>query len=113
MSSYLVLSRPPDDVSAEEFNRWFDGHVDQLLELPGWVAAQRLELHYVRGTLEEPPPFSYYVLYEIEGDFEVAMKHLRAAVDSGRIHFEEWFPRTTSGGWECRALGGRKTAKTS
>jgi hypothetical protein len=110
MPAYLFLAKPPDGVSPEEFNHWFDGHVQEILALPGWVAAERLELHYMRGSVDEPPPFTYYVLYEIEGDFDTAMRMLRTSVDSGKLHFEEWFPRMTSAGWECRPLGGRKTA---
>jgi hypothetical protein len=110
---YLVLAKPPDNVSASDFNQWFDGHVQQLLTLPGWVAAERLEMHFVRGSVDEPPPFTYYVRYEIEGDFATAMKALRTAVDSGHVHFEEWFPRMISAGWECRPLGGRVVAASA
>ena len=109
MAYYLVLSKPPEGVSEEDYNRWFDGHVAHILELPGFVAAQRLEMHFKRGTID-PPPFTYLCLYEIEGDFDAAMQALRSAVDGGQMHFEEWMPRHVSGGWECRELGGRVVA---
>jgi hypothetical protein len=112
LTYYLVLAQPPEGVTEEEYNRWFDGHVQQILELPGFVAARRLEMHYVRGSVPDPPPFTYYCLYEIEGDFDAAMRALRTAVDGGKMHFEEWMPRMVSAGWECRELGGRVVAST-
>ena len=37
----VVLSRPPEDVSDDTYNDWYDTHVREILALPGFVAAQR------------------------------------------------------------------------
>jgi hypothetical protein len=105
--TFIVLSEPPDDVPADVFNEWYDLHVSQILELPAFVAAERLSLRWVRGTQDEPPQFSYYVRYEIDGDFDVAWGQLRAAVDGGHMTIPDWFRRATTAGWEGTPLGGR------
>lgn len=95
---YTVMAQPPDDVPFDEFTRWFDVHVGQIMELPGWVAAERFKIDFVRGSFD-PPPFSYLVRYEIEGSFEAAWSELRKAVDGGRMEMAEWFSRMAVCGW--------------
>lgn len=94
---YIVLSRPPEGVSAEEYNEWYDGHMRELLELPGFVSAQRSRLTF-RGARGEAYPYEYLVRYGIDGDLEEALAGLRAAADGGRLYFPDWFPniRTVS-----------------
>jgi hypothetical protein len=109
---FVVLSEPPSDVSEDEFNRWYDLHVREILALPGWVAAERLALRFVHSR-GEAPRYSYYVRYEIDGDFDTAWKALRDAVDSGRMDMPDWFSGFSSAGWEGRSLGKRVVAETA
>jgi hypothetical protein len=53
--------------SEAEFNDWYDNeHLNDLLEVPGIVAAQRFELSDVQ--LKTGERFPYLAIYEIEGD---------------------------------------------
>lgn len=95
---YIVLSKPPEGVSAEEYNEWYDGHMRELLELPGFVSAQRsaLSLPFARG---DAFPYEYLVRYGIDGDLDEALAGLRAAADGGRLYFPDWFPNIRTSGF--------------
>lgn len=95
----VVLSRPPDGVSDDDYNDWYETHVREVLELPGFVAAQRLALQFVSATTDPGQRFTFLTRYEIEGPFDAAWSELRAAVDGGRMTFAEWFGRVESQGW--------------
>jgi len=100
---YIVLSKPPEGVGEQEYNDWYDGHMRQILELPGWVSAQRSALT-LRGSRGEAFAYEYLVRYRIDGDIDAALAALREAVDSGRMYFPEWFPRIRTAGFSVRAL---------
>ena len=104
---YFVLSSPPEGVSDGEYDRWYDGHAREILTLPGWVAAERFALDFIRSSPSGPAPYRFYTRYEIEGDFDTAMRELREAVDSGRMPFPDWFASVRSAGWECVQIGER------
>ncbi len=110
---YFVLSTPPDGVSEEEYDRWYEGHAREILALPGWVAAERFVLDFIRSIPSGPAPYRFYTRYEIEGDFDAAMRALREAVDSGKMHFPDWFSSVRAAGWECIQVGERIEASDS
>ncbi len=41
---HLVYSSPPPEITDEEFNGWYDPHLDEILVVPGFVSAQRYKL---------------------------------------------------------------------
>jgi hypothetical protein len=102
---YLVLSRPPTGVPDHEYDRWYDIHVGELLELPGFVSAQRFAADMLFARGQEPPEFTFATRYEIEGDFEEAMRRLRGGMNA--YYFPDWFDGTSHASWECVSLGGR------
>jgi hypothetical protein len=109
---FFVLSNPPAEVSREEYEEWYDVHVRQVVELPGFVGAERAALEFLRSSSGEQPPFAYAVRYEIDGDFEAAMRALRSAVDGGRMVFPDWYPGVNSAGWKMRDLGRVEVVRT-
>src|SRR5882672_8699666 len=49
----------------EEFNRWYTGqHLDDVLRVPGFVAAQRFKL----AQEDAAAPARYLAIYEVESD---------------------------------------------
>lgn len=107
---YMVLAMPPEGVGEEEFNDWFDTHVSQILELPGWVAAERFKLEHVKSSASRPADYGYYTRYEIDGSFDEAWAALRAAVDGGRMHFEDWMGDMFSAGYRVVGIRDRVVA---
>ncbi len=104
-SYYLVLSNPPDGVSDAEYNRWYDIHVRELVDLPGFVAAERFDAQFVLSRDVDPPTYRFATRYEIEGDFDAAIAALRQAVDQGTLQIPEWLVDITSGGWRLLPKG--------
>jgi len=102
---YIVLSLPPEGVGAEEYNAWYDRHMRGILELPGWVSAQRSALT-LRGSRGEALRYEYLVRYGIDGDLDQAIAALRAAVDAGRLHFPDWFGDISTAGFQVEPVTG-------
>ena len=51
----------------DDFNRWYnDTHLGQILEIPGYMAAQRFELSSTQVISN--PPYKCVALYEVETD---------------------------------------------
>ena len=52
MSQYvhLVFSDPPSGVSDDEFNAWYDGHVQEILAVPGFESVRRYAISPVVGA---------------------------------------------------------------
>ena len=106
---YIVLSKPPAGVSAQEYNDWYDGHMREILEIGGFVSAQRSALT-LRGSRGEAFEYEYLVRYGIDGDLEATLTALREAVAAGELYFPEWFDRIRTAGFEVRAVTETVTA---
>lgn len=100
----FVLSAPPEGVSEEEFHDWYDVHEAEVLALDGFRSAERYRLADLRASSGEGLGFSHLIAYEIEGEFDDAWSNLRGAVDSGELHFPDWYPGLVSAGMLGEAL---------
>lgn len=71
----IVESRPASPADATTYHDWYDNkHLPEILQLPGFVSARRLEP--VEGD-------SFLVIYEIDGDIETARNALQQAQAAG------------------------------
>jgi hypothetical protein len=100
---YLVLSKPPEHVSPEEYDRWYHHHVRENILSPGFRSASRFSLDPAR---DESVPFSHLALYEYEGEMSVWRTDLTKRIESGEIVLPEWFPEIRFSSWDCRPLEG-------
>ena len=46
---YLVFSKRPDQISAADYDRWYEKHSQENIESPGFVKAQRYAIDQVNG----------------------------------------------------------------
>lgn len=78
---YIVLTNSTAGEDAA-FNAWYDGrHLDDVLAIPGFVAAQRFRL--AAETAGKPSPWGYLALYELAPETaETAMSDLQARAGS-------------------------------
>ena len=95
---HLVFSRPPADVTEDEWNAWYDAHLGEILSVPGFVSARRYRLDAVVDDIG----FGYLTIYEVEGDPADAVAALeRAGLDSQDSYVDKpdtlpvpgWFER--------------------
>jgi hypothetical protein len=117
---HIVFSQPPEDVSEEEFNRWYDAHLPEILAVPGFVSARRFRLDPVVESADAPVPFRYLAVYELEGDPDTAMAELARLglgskdsyaelkqVDASGPELPGWWDEVRFASWNCISLGNR------
>ncbi len=90
----------------DEFNDWYDSkHIPELLAVPGVTSAQRfVALPSARGQL---PPQGYLAVYELDGDIDEIMGHMRAGAP-GRTA-PEGLDVAAATNYVYRAMGERVT----
>ncbi|HZR92443.1 MAG TPA: hypothetical protein VFA44_08565 [Gaiellaceae bacterium] len=119
-SLHIVFSSPPDGVPEDEFNRWYDAHLDEILAVPGFVSARRFRLDPIVSEPGAGAPFRYLAVYEIDGDPADAIAELERAgfgskesyaalkdADSGSLELPRWWNEARFASWNCVALGAR------
>jgi len=75
---HLVFSDPPAGVTEDEFNEWYDAHVQEILAVDGWVAATRYRIA-PEVAADESGGYRYLSLYELDVPPEQAVANLAAA----------------------------------
>lgn len=109
-SVYVVKTNPVEG-REEEYNDWYNSrHIPDVLNVPGFVAAQRFTLEDLPKN--ETAPYRYLALYEIEGDPAKALATLGEAV-AGGMFISEAMDRTAERGPEAyvyTAIADRVTA---
>jgi len=80
----LIVVTNPAPGQEDEFNRWYSNrHLDDVLRVPGFVAAQRFKLT-MDGAQSLPGP--YLAIYEMETDDPAAtFAELAKAAQSGEM----------------------------
>ncbi|SNR94992.1 hypothetical protein SAMN06265360_1417 [Haloechinothrix alba] len=104
-----VFSNPTEDNEAE-FNEWYTGqHLDEVLQIPGFVAAQRFKLNDNQLSGFVPSAHRYMALYEIEGDPDEALEELHKRVESGTIALPKSIDAASIGPWSFTPITERMT----
>jgi hypothetical protein len=119
---HLVFSDPPAGVSEDEFNTWYDAHVQEILAVDGWVSATRYRLDGVVAA-DETGGYRYLSLYELDCMPDVAVANLAAAgmgnadtyIDMKGEHttgddplpLPDWFADIRFGSWNATATSDR------
>jgi hypothetical protein len=101
----LVFSRPPEWLAADEFDRWYQAHIGEILAVEGYEAARRFALHAAVGSTS-PTMYSHLALYGISGDSAQTLAGLERAIESGSIALPDWFAQTRFASFVGEALEG-------
>jgi hypothetical protein len=104
---YLVFSRPPAGVSAEEYDRWYRKHVRENVETPGFVSGTRFAVQPVRGAA---PAHTHLALYEYRGDIMDLRAQLQRRIEAGGIVLPEWFPQIEFATFDCKSIDDQASA---
>ena len=86
---YLVVLTNAVEGRDDELNEWYTGrHLDDVLALEGFVAAQRFE--FTPSRMSQDAPYRYLAIYEVEeGDLERAESALLAARAQREVDLRE------------------------
>lgn len=121
---HIVFSHPGEGVSDEEFDHWYDQHLDEILSMPGFHAAQRYRLQPAVEDADVQFPFRNIVVYEVDDDTEALMRGMqeaelvtadsyadrKAAGDDGGPELPDWWSQVRFHSFNCIAIGERHTA---
>lgn len=81
----LIVFTQPTEGKEAEYNRWYDEvHLRDVLEVDGFVGAQRFALADAQiGDVSGKTPGRYLAIYEIEADsLEAALEKLNSGSDT-------------------------------
>ena len=105
--TFVVLTNAVEG-REDEYNEWYDDvHLDDVLAVPGFVAAQR----FTRVDPTGENPFGHLALYEIEtDDIEATMQRLTDVAGTDAMFLSEAMDREQLKTYLYAATGIRKTA---
>jgi hypothetical protein len=119
----LVFSEPPEGVTEEEFNAWYDAHLSEILSVPGFVAAQRYRIEPWSADPDEQVRFRFLAVFELNGELETIMAEMERMrlsrpelymamkeTDTVGPPIPAWWPEIRWASWHCKALGDRVEA---
>lgn len=80
--SFYVLRSNPVSGRDDDYNEWYQNrHLADVLAIPGFVSAQRYRL--AENPRNRRATYRYMVVYELEGDADVALTALGDAMSNG------------------------------
>jgi len=110
MAKFLfVVPSGPLDERYDEYNDWYENkHLDEVLKVPGFVAAQRFEL-VGEPFYGDPPTHRNLAIYEIEAErLEDALAALQEEIPNMKL--SDAFDMETAQGHIFRPTGPRHVA---
>jgi hypothetical protein len=96
----LIVLTNAVDGQDEQFNDWYtDRHLNDVLAIDGFVAAQRFA--FVPGKLGPEAPFRYLAIYEVDADSveEAEQALLAAARDERHMPISDAMARERATWW--------------
>jgi hypothetical protein len=119
----IVFSHPGAGVSDEEFDRWYEEHLDEILSIPGFHSAQRYRLEPAVEDPETVFPYRRLAVYEVDDDTAALMRAMeetqlatadsysdrKDAGDDGPA-LPPWWDQVRFASFNCIALGERRRA---
>jgi hypothetical protein len=120
----LVFSDPGDSVSDQEFDTWYEEHLEEILSIPGFMSAQRYALEPVAAD-PGGTPFRRLVVYEVDADTDRLMRSMQEMkldeVDNYRERKDDgddgpelprWWSDVRFGSWNCAPIGERVSVES-
>ena len=108
---YLVFSQWPDDISEEEYFRWYVKHAQENIESPDFVSAQRYRVREVVAG-EPTGPEQHLSLYHYAGPMSRWRSDLTRRIEQREVVLPEWFGRIQFRSWDCHPVGDLLTPKS-
>src|SRR5258706_1393826 len=108
--TFIVLSNPTTPAQEEEYNDWYNRvHLPDVLNVPGFVAAQRFRL--ADTQFDKNPSHKYLAKYELETDnLETLLAELASRMGTPDMIISDAFDLQNVGGYIFSPLGERVLA---
>ena len=100
---HIVFSLPPASVGEEEYSSWYERHVAEILETPGFIAARR---YWLGPASPDRPPveFRHAVVYVMDRPSEEPLAELGRRQDAGELTIPDWFGEIRFASFDGRPL---------
>lgn len=100
---YFVFTLPPAEVSDEEFSAWYDTHIAEVLEIPGFLAARR---YWLAQAAPNRPSivFRHLGAYVLGGASAEPVAELGRRLGAGEMTTAPWFEDVRVEAFVGRAL---------
>lgn len=109
---FLALTNPAPGKEAE-YNEWYDKtHLADVLNVPGFVSAQRFRLNEPEYALNKAQSHKYLALYEMEtNDIAGSLKELSGRIGSPAMVMTDALDMNALGAFVFAPIGGKVLAK--
>jgi hypothetical protein len=108
---YLVFSEKPDQISLDDYHRWYTAHAQENIESPRFVSAQRYRIHEVVNGVHAGGE-QHLALYEYDGDMSEWRTDLTRRIQTGDVVLPEWFKQIKFRSWDCEPVGNLLTPQS-
>jgi hypothetical protein len=100
---HLVLSIPPAGVSDGVYSDFYETHLAEILETPGFIAARR---YWLAPAVAGRPPVEYRhaAVYELDRPSAEPLAELGGRGDAGELTLPGWFGEIRFASFDCRPL---------
>jgi hypothetical protein len=100
---HFVFSIPPASVADDEYSSWYDTHVAEILETPGFVAARR---YWLGLASPDRPPVEYRhaVVYVLDRPSQEPLADLGRRSRAGEMTIPDWFGEIRFASFDGRPL---------
>lgn len=111
MRNVLMVLSNPTDGQEDAYNDWYTNtHLDEVVSLPGFIAARRYRLTDAQIAGFPASAHGYLSIYEIEGDPKEAFDALVEELESGRMELPGSIEQATIAPWSFEAITERVSA---
>jgi hypothetical protein len=100
---HLVYSVPPPGVGDDEYSDFYETHVAEILETPGFVAARR---YWLEPAVPNRPPVEYrhVAVYVLDGPSAGPLEQLGQRGGAGELTLPDWFGQIRFASFDGRPL---------
>jgi hypothetical protein len=100
---HFVFSVPPGGVGEDDYARWYDVHVAEILATPGFVAARR---YWLGPAVPGRPPVEYrhLVVYVLDRASQEPLAALGRRMGAGELTVPDWFGEIRFASFDGRPL---------
>lgn len=108
----LIVFSAPTPGKEDEYNDWYNNeHLDEVVAIPGFVAAQRFRLSDDQLPGFQPSPHEYLSIYEFDRPPGEPLETLRKELESGAIGLPDSIQVESICPWAYSSISERAAAQ--
>lgn len=108
---YAVFSKPPENLSWDDYNKWYYDHCRENIRTPGFERVARYRVNPVvvgkgvgpsRAAVDpDTILYNHLAVFEFDGDIADVRADLSQRVQGGDIVLPRWFNDVPFATWNC------------